>query len=120
MLLCHKCFSPLPLFELFLYCCLVSLQSDRRIYQGHYYEKFKSENLSHKQTISAKIFASGDQRIVVFPANRNRNRFAEATSVRIGIGIVCEFQNLRIGIGIRFIRWEIFANNSQIPDIFFF
>ena len=34
------------------------------------------------------------QRIVIFPANRNRNRFAEPTSVGIGIGIVCEFQNL--------------------------
>ena len=31
------------------------------------------------------------QRIVVFPANRNRNRFAEPNSVQIGIGIVCEF-----------------------------
>ena len=49
----------------------------------------------------------------------NRNRFAEPTSVRIGIGIVREFQNLRIGIGIIFVRWEVFANNSRIPDIFF-
>ena len=29
-----------------------------------------------------------DQRIVIFPANRIRNRFAEPSSVRIGIGIV--------------------------------
>ena len=36
-----------------------------------------------------------DQRIVIFPANRNRNRFEEPTSVRIGIGIVHEFQNLQ-------------------------
>ena len=34
-----------------------------------------------------------DQRIVNFPANRNRNRFAEPTSIRIAIGIVREFQN---------------------------
>ena len=61
-----------------------------------------------------------DQRIVIFPANRNRNRFAESTSVRIGMGIVCEFQNLGIGIGIIFVRWEVFASNSQIPDIYFF
>ena len=31
-----------------------------------------------------------DQRIVIFPANRIR----EPISVRIGIGIVCEFQDL--------------------------
>ena len=53
-----------------------------------------------------------DQRIVIFPANRNRNRFTEPTSVQIGIGIVWEFQNMRIGIGIIFVRWEVFANNS--------
>ena len=46
------------------------------------------------------IFAqTSDQGIVIVPANKNRNRFAEPTSVRIGIGIVCEFQNLQIGIG---------------------
>ena len=61
---------------------------------------------------------SSDQQIVIFPANRIRNRFAEPTSVRIGI--VCEFQKLRIGIGIIFVRWEVFVNNSQIPDICFF
>ena len=42
------------------------------------------------------------------------------TSVQIGIGIVCEFQSLRIGLRIIFVRWEIFANNSQIPDIYIF
>ena len=47
------------------------------------------------------------------------NRFAEPTSVRIGIGIVREFQNLQIGIGIIFVRWEVFANYSRIPEIFF-
>ena len=57
--------------------------------------------------------------VVIFPANRNRNRFAEPTSVRIGIGIVCEFQNLQIGIGIIFVRWEVFTNNSLIPEIIF-
>ena len=31
-----------------------------------------------------------DQRIGFFSANRNRNRFAEPTSVQIGIGIVCD------------------------------
>ena len=64
--------------------------------------------------------SSSDQQIVIFPTNRNRNRFAEPTSVRIGIGIVSEFQNLQIGIGIIFVRWEVLANNSQIPDIYFF
>ena len=62
---------------------------------------------------------TSDQWIVIFPMNRNRNRFAEPTSVRIGIGIVCEFQHLRIGIGIIFVRWEVFSNYSRIPKIFF-
>ena len=35
---------------------------------------------------------------IYFPPNRNR--FAEPTSVRIGIRVVRELQNLRIGIGI--------------------
>ena len=48
------------------------------------------------------------------------NIFAEPNSVQIGIGIVCEFQNVRIGIGIIFVRWEVFANNSRIPDFYFF
>ena len=53
-----------------------------------------------------------DQQIVIFPANRNRNRFMERTSVQIGIEIVCEAQNLRIGIGIIFVRLELFTNYS--------
>ena len=53
-----------------------------------------------------------DQQIVIFPTNRNRKRFAEPTSVQIQIGIVREFQNLQIGIGILFFRWEVFKNNS--------
>ena len=61
-----------------------------------------------------------DQRIVIFPANRNRKRFAKPTSVQMGIGIICEFQNLQIGIWTIFVRWEVFANSSQIPDIYFF
>ena len=62
---------------------------------------------------------TSDQRIVIFPANSNMNRFAEPTSLQIGIGIVCEFQDLRIGIGIIFVRWDLFANISRIPKIFF-
>ena len=60
-----------------------------------------------------------DQQIVIFPANRNRNKFAEPTFIQIGIGIVCESKNLRIGIGIIFVRWEVFANYSGTPEIFF-
>ena len=45
----------------------------------------------------SRLYTS-DQRIVIFPANRNRNRFAEPTSVRIGIGIFCESQNNRNNI----------------------
>ena len=63
---------------------------------------------------------NSDQRIVIFPANRNRNRFRDPTSVQIGIGIVCEFQNLLLGIGIIFVRWEVFANSLQKHDIYFF
>ena len=40
------------------------------------------------------------------------------TFIRIGIGIVHEFQNLQIGIGIIFVRWKVFLNYSQIPEIF--
>ena len=61
-----------------------------------------------------------DPRIVIFPANRNRNRFAELISVQIGIGIVREFQNLQIGIGKIFVTWEVFANYSRIPEIYIF
>ena len=35
-----------------------------------------------------KLQQSSDQQIVIFPANRIRNRFAESTSVQIGIVIV--------------------------------
>ena len=49
------------------------------------------------------------QQIGIFLANRNRNKLAESTSFQIGIGIVCEFQNLQIGIGIIFVRREVFA-----------
>ena len=66
------------------------------------------------------IVSNSDQQIDIFPANRNRNRFAEPTSAGIGIGMVCEFQNMQIGKGITFVRWEVFANYSQIPKIFFF
>ena len=62
---------------------------------------------------------NSDQGVGNFPANKNRNRFAEPLSVRIGIVIVCESKNLRIGIGIIFVRWELFANYSQISEIFF-
>ena len=68
------------------------------------------------EVVDLGIRGISDQQIVIFPANRNR--FAEASSVQIGIGIVREFQNLRIGIGIIFVRWEVFANYSQIPKIF--
>ena len=68
-----------------------------------------------------QMFVLGsDQRVIIFPVNRNRNRFAEPTSVGIEIGIVCEFQNLPIGIGIIFVRWEVFAKYSQIPKMYIF
>ena len=51
-----------------------------------------------------ELHRSSDQRLVIFPGNRNMNRFAEPTSVRIGIGIVSEFQKLQIGLGIKFVR----------------
>ena len=80
--------------------------------------RFALPVINHKNL--SKPVRNSDQQLVIFPANRNRNRFAEPTSVRIEIGIVCEFQNLQIGIGIIFVRWEVFANYSQIPEIFFF
>ena len=73
--------------------------------------------VSAKQSIwniLKKCASNSDQQIVISPANGNRNRFAEPTSVRIGTGIVYESQNLQIGIGITFVRWELFANYSQI------
>ena len=69
--------------------------------------------------LSASV-ESSKQRIVIFPANRNRNRFVEPTSLIIGIGIVREFQNLLIGIEIIFARWKVFSNYSRIPEIYFF
>ena len=76
------------------------------------------ENVDVLRPIICSLFLARDQQIVIFSANRNRNRFA-GPSVRIGIGIVPEFQNLQIGIGIIFVRWEEFANYSQIPEIYF-
>ena len=69
--------------------------------------------------IMRQVLRFSVQRIVIFPVNRNRNRFAEPASVWIGIGIVHESQNMRIGIGIIFVWWEVFANYSQIPEIYF-
>ena len=60
---------------------------------------------------------NSDQQIVIFPLNRNRKRFAEPGVIQIGIGIVCEFQNLRMGKGKVFVRWAVFANYSRIPKI---
>ena len=60
--------------------------------------------------LNCGILGVSDQGIVNFPANRNRNRFAEPTSTQIEIGVVCEFQNLGIGIGIIFVRWKVFVN----------
>ena len=75
----------------------------------------KGSSLPYTSVVQCNLIkCSSDQRIVIFPALRNRNRFAEPTSVQIGIGIVCESQNLQIGIGILFVRWELFANYSQI------
>ena len=48
----------------------------------------------------------------------NRNRLAESTSLKIGIWVVCAFQKLRKGIGRIFVRREVFANYSQITEIF--
>ena len=70
------------------------------------------------QSVTGWICVMMNQK-VIFATNGNRNRFAEPTSVRIGIGLIREFQNLGIGIGIIFVRWEVFANYSRIPEIFF-
>ena len=41
--------------------------------------------------------------------------------VKFWLSFFCrEPTSLRIGIGIIFVRWEVFANYSQIPEIFFF
>ena len=73
---------------------------------------------NHSTFSGVWIVAVSVQRIVIFPTNRIRNRLAEPTSVRIGIGIVREFQNLRIWIGIVFVRREVFANYSQTPTLY--
>ena len=57
---------------------------------------------------------TSDQQIVNFPTNRNRNRFLEPCYVQRGLGIVREFQNLRIGIGIIFVR--LFANRELFAE----
>ena len=46
----------------------------------------------------------------MFPANRNRNRFTEPTSLQIVLGIVCKFPKL--GIGIVYVRREVLADVS--------
>ena len=77
--------------------------------------------------VSVKIYCKNEVplpkkvqiKIGIFTTNRNRNWFAEPTSEQIGIGIVCELQNLQIGIGIIFVEWDVFANYSQITEIFF-
>ena len=106
-----------------LSCSYATIWTFARLCSGEWkwypvaYEQNSSQNHDGHQGYSSRRSV---QRIVIFPANRNRNRFAEPTSVRIGIGIVREFQNLRIGIGIIFVRWEVFANCSRIPEIYFF
>ena len=41
----------------------------------------------HSDGVSGGRVCNSDQRIVIFSANRNRNRFAKQTSVQIEIGI---------------------------------
>ena len=82
-------------------------------------------NLSQKTIAFNKyLFGKSDwfsvHQIVCFSlANRHRNRFAQPTSLQIKIGMVRKLQNFQRGIGIVFVRQEVFANYSQIPDIFF-
>ena len=87
--------------------------------QSHYPGTSQIIRTGQSQRLYRGILYLSDQWIVISPPNRNRIRFTEPTTVRIGIGIVCESQNLRIDIGIIFIRWELFANYSQISEIFF-
>ena len=94
----------MPLYK--LSCCLVN-------------PSFSLNYQLTKQQCNLIQICHSDQRIVFSPANRNLNRFAEPTSVRIGIGIISESQNLQIGIGIIFVRWELFAKYSWISEIFF-
>ena len=46
-------------------------------------------------------------------ANGYFSREQETICVQIGIAIVCEFQNLQIGIGIILFIWEVLTNYSQ-------
>ena len=64
--------------------------------------------------------SNSDQQIVIFPVNRNRNRFAEPSFVQIGLGIVREIQSLQIGLRIKFVGLEVYANYSQRPETYFF
>ena len=54
-------------------------------------EKIMAFLVIQKVSFKVENLAASDQRIVIFPANRNRNRFVEPRSVQIGIGIVHEF-----------------------------
>ena len=73
---------------------------------------FLKGNLDLPNDLILTVFVQQFSANSYFPINRIRNRFAEATSVRIGIGIVCECQDLQIGIGIVFVRRKVFANCS--------
>ena len=77
-----------------------------KLFDSEFCSCWPSEALIRRK-LSRRFTISG-QWIVIFPANWNRNRFAEPTSVRIGMGIVREFQNLLKGI--IFVWWEVFAN----------
>ena len=57
-----------------------------------------------RNSVFIQSYCLGVERIGMFPANRNRNRFAEPTSLQIGTGIVCKLPNLRTGIGKAFVR----------------
>ena len=74
--------------------------------------------MTHTVQWSMSSFQCSVQLIIIFLANRNRNRFASPTSLQKGIGIVCEFQNLQIGIGIILGRQKVFTNYSGIPKLF--
>ena len=47
------------------------------------------------------------QQIVIFPGNRNRNRFTEPTSVQIGIEIFFLILKLQTGMGIVFVVYQL-------------
>ena len=53
-------------------------------------------NYGEKLVVVIIIHDPGVRRIVIFSANKIRNRFSKPTSVQIGVGIVCVFQNLQI------------------------